>query len=131
MTSELTALAVSAILQVVIMGIAGASMTRDTGSEWNMGPRDTEPKLSARTGRLRRAFSNHLENLVLFTVAVVVVTLSGTASAFTAACAWAFVVARILYVPAYAFGWTPWRSLIWMVGLFATLAMIIAALLGA
>ncbi len=37
--------------------------------------------------------------------------------------------ARVLYVPAYAFGWVPWRSLIWAVGLVATLLLLVAALL--
>ena len=38
------------------------------------------------------------------------------------------VVARILYVPAYASGVFLWRSLIWGVGFFATLLMLLAAL---
>jgi uncharacterized MAPEG superfamily protein len=33
-------------------------------------------------------------------------------------------------VPAYAFGWAPWRSLIWAVGFLATLIMLLAALFG-
>jgi uncharacterized MAPEG superfamily protein len=35
----------------------------------------------------------------------------------------------VLYVPAYAFGWNPWRSLIWAVGFLATVAMIGVSLL--
>jgi uncharacterized MAPEG superfamily protein len=35
----------------------------------------------------------------------------------------------VLYVPAYAFGLVPWRSVIWLVGFLATLAMIAAAFL--
>jgi len=84
MTPELTVLALAAILQVVQIGLAGWSMNRDAGVEYNAGPRDTEPALSPLTGRLRRAVSNHFENLILFTIAVVVVTLSGSASATTA-----------------------------------------------
>ncbi|NCU21433.1 MAPEG family protein, partial [Candidatus Falkowbacteria bacterium] len=44
-------------------------------------------------------------------------------------CAFTYLGARILYVPAYAYGWTPWRSVIWAVGFFATVAMLIAALI--
>ena len=72
---------------------------------------------------------NHFEALILFTLAVVVVSLGHRGSGFTAACAWAYLGARILYVPAYAFGWAPWRSAIWSVGFFASVAMILAALL--
>ena len=41
----------------------------------------------------------------------------------------AYLAARILYIPAYALGWSPWRSLIWSVGLLATIVMLLAALL--
>ena len=105
-------------------------MNRDVGLDWNAGPRDTQPEFSPLTGRLRRAVNNHFEALTFFTIAVVVVTLSGAAGGFTAACAWVYLGARILYVPAYAFGWTPWRSVIFGVGLTATLLMILAALFG-
>ena len=130
MTPELTVLALAAILQAVQIGLAGAAMNRDAGVAYNAGPRDSQPELSPLTGRLRRAVSNHFEALTLFTIAVVVVTLSGAASAATATCAWLYLAARILYVPAYAFGWTPWRSVIFAIGATATLAMILIALLG-
>ena len=114
----------------IAFGLAGAAMNRDVGADWTAGPRDTEPTLSPRTGRLRRAVSNHFENLILFTIAVVVVTLSGASGALTAVCAWVYLAARILYIPAYAFGWTPWRSVIYGVGAAATIVMILAALFG-
>ena len=130
MTPELTVLALAVFLQVAQIGLAGAAMKRDVGVDWNAGPRDTQPEFSPRAGRLRRAVSNHFEALTLFTIAVVVVALSGSASGFTAACAWIYLGARILYVPAYAYGWAPWRSVIFGVGLTATLLMLLAALLG-
>jgi len=130
MTPELTALAVAALLQSVQIVLAGAAMNRDVGLAWNASPRDSEPEFSALTGRLRRAVNNHFEALILFTIAVVVVTLSGAAGALTAVCAWIYLAARILYVPAYAYGWSPWRSAIFSVGFTATLVMILAALFG-
>jgi len=129
-TPELTALALSAILQFGQIALAGAAMNRDVGVAWNAGPRDEEVRLSPLAGRLRRAVQNHFEALALFTVAVVVVTQSGKGGAFTAACAWVYLAARLLYVPAYAFGWSPWRSAIFAVGAAATMAMLLVALLG-
>ena len=128
MTPELTALALAAILQAAQIMLAGAVMNRDVGVEYNAGPRDGEVKFAPLTGRLRRAVANHFEALALFTIAVVVVTLSGSANSFTAACAWIYLAARILYVPAYAFGWSPWRSVIFAIGATATLAMLLVAL---
>lgn len=128
MSPELTVLALAALLQAVQITLAGAAMNRDVGPAWNASPRDSEPEFSPLTGRLRRAVANHFEGLVSFTIAVVVVTLSGAANGLTAACAWIYLGARVLYVPAYAFGWTPWRSVIFAVGYVATLVMIVVAL---
>ena len=134
MTPELTALALAGLLQAVQFVVMSARANRELGAARTTGTRD-EPdlraELSPRTARLMRAFDNHFEGLILFTLAVVVVTLSGGASGFTAACAWTYLAARALYVPAYAFGWVPWRSAIWAVGFAATVAMILAALLAA
>lgn len=129
MAAETTALGLAALLQTVQIGLAGASMNRDVGPRWNAGPRDTQPAFSARTDRLRRAVNNHFEGLVLFTIAVVLVMLTDAGSAVTTVCAWLYLLARVFYVPAYAYGWTPWRSVIWAVGFLATMVMIFTSLL--
>lgn len=131
MSAELTALALAALLQFVQIGLAGRAMNRDVGVTWNASPRDVDASsdFSPLTGRLRRAVDNHFEALALFTIAVLVVTLSGAGSWLTAACAWTYLVARILYVPAYARGWVPWRSILFAIGAIATITMILAALL--
>ena len=41
---------------------------------------------------------------------------------------WLYLAARVLYIPAYAFGWAPWRSYLWALGLLATVIMLMAAL---
>ena len=128
MAAETTALALAALLQAAQIGIAGASMNRDVGAKWNASPRDTQPEFSILTSRLRRAVNNHFEWLILFTIAVLLVMLSDAGNALTTFCAWLYLLARVLYVPAYAFGWSPWRSLIWAVGFLATLVMIVTSL---
>jgi uncharacterized MAPEG superfamily protein len=131
MTPELTVLALAGLLQAVQLVLMAVPANRELGARYTTGPRDSAPPrpLSPVAGRLKRAMENHFEALILFTLAVVVVTLGHRGTGFTAACAWAFLGARILYIPAYAFGWTPGRSVIWSVGFFASLAMILAALL--
>lgn len=131
MTPELTALALAGLLQALQFLLMAIPANRELGSGYTTGPRDADPPrpLSPRAGRLKRALENHFEALILFTLAVVVVTLGHRETAFTAACARVYVGARIFYIPAYAFGWAPWRSAIWSVGFFATVAMIVAALL--
>ena len=129
MTPELTVLALGAILQMIQIAIAGAVMNRDVGRSYNTGPRDREPEFSPLTGRLRRAVNNMFEALALFTIAVVVITLSGKHSTETATAAWIWLAARVLYVPAYGFGLSPWRSVIWAVGSAATFVILVISLL--
>ena len=95
MAAETTALALAALLQAAQIGLAAAVMNADVGAKWNAGPRDTQPEFSAMTGRLRRAVNNHFEGLILFTIAVLVTTASSQSTAFTAACAWTFLAARL------------------------------------
>ena len=132
MTPELLVLALAGLLQVVQYVLMSVPANLELGTAKTLGPRDDpdlERQLSPRTARLGRALANHFEALVLFTLAVVLVTETGRSTGFTAACAWTYLAARILYVPAYAFGWTPWRSLIWLAGLGATVLMLLAALI--
>ena len=135
MTPELTVLALAALLQAVQFALMSVPANLELGTGTTLGPRDPvsgQPpmaaRLSPRTGRLYRAFGNHFEALILFTIAVVLVTLSGQSTPFTVACAWVYLGARILYIPAYAFGWTPWRSVLFAVGFAATFLIILATL---
>lgn len=135
MTPELTALALAGLLQVVQYALMAIPANRELGVGKTLSPRDAdrlgkpiEEQLSTKTARLYRAMNNHFEGLILFTLAVLVVTLGDQSTGFTAACAWAYLGARIAYIPAYYFGLRPWRSLIWFVGFLATTFMLIAVL---
>ncbi|WP_298803662.1 MAPEG family protein [uncultured Lentibacter sp.] len=131
MTPELTVLALAALLQALQFVLYAVPANLELGPGYTMSARDRPPsrEMSLRTARLGRAMDNHFEGLILFTIAVLVVTLGNQATGFTAACAWAYLGARLAYIPAYAFDLRPWRSLVWAIGFFATLSMILAALL--
>ena len=131
MTPELTTLALAGLLQAVQLTLFATPANLEIGTEFTTGPRDGPPKraMSKTTARLQRAMNNHFEGLILFTLAVVVVTLGQQSTPVTQYAAYIYLMARILYVPAYALGLTPWRSLIWGVGFVSTLIMITAALI--
>ncbi|MCZ4366211.1 MAPEG family protein [Sulfitobacter dubius] len=131
MSVELTVLTLAALLQGLQFVLYAVPANREIGPGYTMSARDREPsrKLSDRTARLGRALDNHFEGLILFGIAVGVVQMSAQNTAFTAACAWVYLIARILYVPAYALGLRPHRSLIWVVGFAATMLMLLAALI--
>ncbi|MEY4306067.1 MAG: hypothetical protein RIT52_2242 [Pseudomonadota bacterium] len=131
MTPELTALTLAALLQVVQYALFAIPANRDLGVGYTSSARDRAPsrQLSVLSGRMQRAFNNHFEGLILFTIAVLVVTLSSQSTQTTKFAAYSYLAARIAYVPAYAFGWRPWRSAIWFVGFLATFTMLVAALI--
>ncbi len=129
MAFELHVLGWAAVLAVVQLFLFAVPANRELTSTYLAGPRDEKRELKGRTARLQRAFANHMEGLILFTIAVVVVVLGQASSPLTRGAAAVYLTARVLYVPAYALG-LPWqRSAIWGVGFFATLAMLGAALL--
>ena len=130
MTTELYVLTLAALLQYVQITLYSIAGNLQAGSKAAMGPRDQKIELTGVAGRLQRAMNNHFEGLILFGIAVVVVTLSDRSSALTQACAHAYLISRVLFIPAYAQGLVPWRSLIWAVGFLATLIMLLATLFG-
>ena len=131
MTPELTALALAGLLQVVQYALFAIPANRELGVGYTSSARDRPPsrQLSTVTARLQRALNNHFEGLILFTLAVLVVTLGNQSTPITQTAAWTYLVARVLYIPAYAAGLRPWRSAIWAIGFLATLTMIVASLI--
>ena len=131
MTPELTALTLAALLQAGQFVLFATLANRDLTPGYTLSPRDVPPgrKLSQTTARLQRALNNHFEGLILFAIAVTVVTLSNQSTPTTQYAAYTYLAARVLYIPAYVFGWVPWRSLIWMAGFAATIIMILSTLL--
>lgn len=131
MTPELTALALAGLLQAAQFILFATPANLELGTGYTSSPRDRPPsrQLSTVTARLQRALNNHFEGLILFTIAVLVVTLGNQSTPVTQYAAWTYLGARILYVPAYAMGLRPWRSAIWAIGFTATLVMLVAALI--
>ncbi len=137
MTPELTVLAYAIILQALQFCWLSVAANRELGTGKTASPRDPErlggkrleELVTARTSRLFRAMNNHFEALILFTAAVAVISLADKNTGFSAICAWTYLGARVLYVPAYYFGLSPWRSLIWFVGFTATMLMLLSALI--
>ncbi len=136
MTPELTALTLAALLQVLQFGLMSVAANVDLGPSKTMSPRDQsrlggslQDQMSDKPARLFRAFNNHFEGLILFSIACLVIHTTGQSSGFTTFCAFAYLAARVAYIPAYYFGLAPGRSLIWFVGFLSTVLMLIAALI--
>ncbi|MEE4383329.1 MAG: MAPEG family protein, partial [Pseudomonadales bacterium] len=128
MAVELQVLGWAALLQVLQLLLVAVAVNVQQGVAWTAGSRDEAREHTGVAGRLKRAFDNHFEGLALFTIAVLVTVLGDGSTTLSERCAWTYLGARVLYVPAYASGIPLVRSLIWAVGFFATVAMLVAAL---
>lgn len=130
LTPELTALILAALLWAAQLAHMAVRANLEIGSRYFLSPRDTPPpkELSNATMRLKRAYENHLEALVLFAVAITAITLTRNNSIATAILAYGYLCARVLFIPAYAFGWTPWRSVFFGIGYLCSIILLILAL---
>jgi len=125
LTIELTVLVLAVLLAYAQLTIYAAYANRDYGPDYTMSPRDSGPERSpsAMTGRLRRAYENHLESLPWFAIAVLVAHVSTTTSWITASASLIYLAARIVYIPCYALGWRL-RSIVWIVAALAILVIL-------
>ena len=88
-----------------------------------VGNRDDLPKMSVLAGRLDRAKNNMLEALPIFlALALLALVKGGDMSGVTKAAS-IFLIARVVYVPAYVSGVPLLRSLVWLAGIASLVAM--------
>ncbi|MEM9010545.1 MAG: MAPEG family protein [Pseudomonadota bacterium] len=129
MALELAILGWAGVLAVVQLVLMAVPANLQLGSAYLVTARDEQRQLSGVPARLKRAYDNHIEGLVMFAVAALVVSVSGRSTGFTQGCAVAYLAARVVYIPLYAYGIPYVRSAVWAVGFFATLLMLLAVLL--
>ena len=126
MTPDLFVLACVLVLALVQIFLFDIARTGQYGLKWNLSPRDESamPPLSDMAKRLDRAQANLFETLPIFIGAILIAHISGRANDLTALGAHLYLFGRILYVPLYAYGISPWRSLVWVVSLVGLLMII-------
>jgi uncharacterized MAPEG superfamily protein len=92
--------------------------TRANGVRWNAGPRDVTPNPMPPMGqRLERARKNFFETYPLFLAAMLLAVGRQHPSQWIVWGAEAYVWARLVYIPLYAFGVPYLRSLAWAVSM--------------
>ncbi|SMY06086.1 MAPEG family protein [Flavimaricola marinus] len=129
MSPELTILGYAALLQCLQFILYSVAANLQVGTRTALGPRDQPVQLTGKAGRLQRALNNHFEGLILFSIAVLLVYLGDKGSGLTTNLCWIYLGSRLLYVPAYYFGLSPWRTIIWAAGWLATVALLLLTLL--
>lgn len=130
MTPDLTALALVGILHIAQFAVASYMANVDVGPGYTTSPRDRAPsrEMRATTARMLRAYDNHNAMFGLFAAAVLLLHVTAQNNGFTATLTFLYLAARGAYVPAYAFGWQPTRSYIWLAAMACCALLYLAAL---
>ncbi|MCT8330623.1 MAPEG family protein [Albidovulum sediminis] len=131
MSGELTILALYGLFLCLLVFLKATGAMGQLGIGYLMSARDEKRELKGITARLDRALTNSSTAMILFAPAVLVL---GQLNAFgpgTLTAAQVFLIARVLYVPAYALGLTGVRTAIWLAGFAATIVLYLIALMAA
>ncbi len=127
MTLDLFVLACVLVLAVVQILAFDIARTGQYGLQWNLSPRDQAdmPPLSPIAKRLERAQANLFETLPIFIAAILIAHVSDKANMATVIGAHLYLFGRIIYVPLYAYGISPWRSVAWVASFVGLLIVLI------
>lgn len=129
MAVELTQLLFAVLLAFGHLVVYGVVANLELGVGYTAGPRDEPPTgLSMRAQRIGRAFSNYLETLPWFAIAVIVAHLGQRIDDVVITCGWVYLVARVLYLPIYVIDIPYTRSAVWAVATGAILTIVIRTL---
>lgn len=110
--------ALSVVLLLVHVLLQSTLAVRETGSEWNAGPRDTAVKLKGvMAGRAKRASANFRETYPGFVVLVLALAVGGDAWHLGLVGTLVWFAARIVYLPLYLRGVAYVRSFVWLVAM--------------
>jgi len=126
--SDLVWLMLAVIVGLLHLGVAAQMAQAQRPSDWGVGPRDVAMPSQGTAARMERAYHNFMETFPLFAAALLAVAVQGKSGGLSHAGAILYVVARIVYIPLYAFGVKYIRSLAWTVAVVGIVLLIVAAL---
>ena len=123
-STEIAVLGWSVVLllaQVLLQAVS----TYDLGP-YLLGPRDDNRQSgNVMAGRLNRALENLLETYPAFVALALALAVTGKTGGIAATGAWVWLIARVVYVPLYAFGVPAVRTLAWVVSVVGLLMMLV------
>ena len=125
MTGDLWALLAALLLAKVHLTTSSVLTLRQLGGTWVAGARDEPREVTGISGRFVRAHRNLLEIFPQFVAALFLVHAAHAAGSLSVFGAWQFVIARLVYVPAYAFAPPGVRPICWLVA-WAGIVLIVA-----
>ena len=128
MTHELTMVVYVAIILLAMIVVDVLVGLKNNCLVWGSSARDVAAKPSLLHGRTSRAVRNHIEALCMFVPAVLVLNAAGISNEVTVLWTKIFVGARVAYAIIYWLG-LPWiRTLVWALGVIATVMLFLQAI---
>lgn len=128
MQTELDILALYGLLVALTLILQTLGAFQQFGMGYLLSSRDEHRTVQGIAARLERAMNNSITALVLFAPAVLLLDAKQAFTPYTLTAAKVFLIARIIYVPAYAFRVTGLRTLAWLAGFAATVVLYLTAL---
>jgi len=130
MTLELIYLLLAALMVPGSKAPLMAAISREKGGYDNHNPRAQQASLSGYNARALAAHQNTIEAFPLFAAALLAALWAGVDSVWVHALSLAFLIARVVYIKLYLADQATPRSLVWSIGFFACLGLIVLGLLG-
>lgn len=128
LTDEISILLLYGLYTALILLLKTTGMMAQFDMGYLLSARDEERSLQGMLGRMNRALNNSVTALALITPPVLAIGLSGKSSPDSVLAAQVFLAVRVIYVPAYMFGITGLRTLLWLAGFAATVILYFLAL---
>ena len=129
MNIEVRVLAWTVVLGLVQIVAASHAASLQRGYRWSASARDGEvAPLVGIADRLDRALRNFSETFPLFAALVLAAQAVGRHSGLTESGAILYFMARLAYLPLYAFGVPLVRSLVWSIAAVGMLLLLVALL---
>jgi len=129
MSIELTMLALSVALLIVLVIIQAAAGTQAQGVMVMAGPRDKLGEPSVWQARTKRCVDNHREGLIMFAPLILIAASMGLSNAMTVWGAQLFFYSRAAHAVIYLAGLPIVRPIPWTIGMIGTV-MVLLALFG-
>ena len=128
LTDELSLLALYGLYVAITLVLQATGAMQQLGMGYLLSSRDEQHTPTGIAARLERALWNSVSAMALFAPAILILHARDAFSDATLLAAQVFLIARVVYVPTYAFGIIGVRSLAWAAGFFATIILYFLAL---
>ncbi|MGF1680467.1 MAPEG family protein [Photobacterium minamisatsumaniensis] len=129
MTPAFWCILIIIFINYLLAGIGGWLTIKQTGRFDINQPRIQERELTGAAARVKAAQANGWETTIVFASCVFIAHLAGVPEAEATLPASAFVISRLVYMICYACKLSPWRTIVFLVGIANCLWLIKLAMI--